>query len=104
MVNSQKFLGFLESIKSHDSILIEAINDAFKAWLDGTEPPTPKAKKRLTPEQKKALSDYKFAESEEDRYLGSVFVNPRGQREKEEKRRAAYEKCKQLGLGCEDGL
>lgn len=59
---------------------------------------------RLKKEQKKALADYKFAVQQEDRYLGSVFVNAHGQRQHEEKVRAAYQNCKQFGLGTEHGL
>lgn len=59
---------------------------------------------RKTSEQKKALENYKFAVQQEDRYLGSVFVNAHGQRQHEEKVRAAYEACKNLGLTHEHGL
>ena len=62
------------------------------------------AKIRLTKEQRKALEAYEFAERQEDRYLGSVFVNPIGQRQYEEKTRAAYEACKRLGMTHEHGL
>ena len=61
-------------------------------------------KKRLTKEQKKALEGYKFAERQEDRYLGSVFVTPSGQRQYEEKRQTAYQRCKELGMTYEHGL
>ena len=60
--------------------------------------------KRLTKEQKQALTEYERALSEEDRYLGSVFVNPIGQRRVEERTRAAYERCKALGMTHEHGL
>ena len=50
-------------------------------------------KPKLTRIQKKALEAYLFAERQEDRYLGSVFVNPIGQRDYEEKRGAAYREC-----------
>lgn len=63
-----------------------------------------KPKIKLTPEQKKALADYEFRLREEDRYLGSVFVNAHGQREIEAKTRAAYERCKALGMTHEHGL
>jgi hypothetical protein len=66
--------------------------------------PKPEVRKRMTPEQKKALEAYRFAVREEDRYLGSVFVSPSGQRRVEEKTREAYERCKRLGLGIEHGL
>ena len=62
------------------------------------------AKIRLTKEQRKALEAYEFAERQEDRYLGSVFVNAHGQREYEAKTRAAYEACKRLGMTHEHGL
>ena len=61
-------------------------------------------KPRLTKEQRKALDAYKFAEKQEDRYLGSVFVTPIGQREYEAKTKAAYDECKRLGMGIEHGL
>lgn len=44
---------------------------------------TPTKKKRLTSEQRKAIYAYNYALRQEDRYLGSVFVTPMGQREKE---------------------
>ena len=61
-------------------------------------------KPRLTKDQRKALKDYLFAEAQEDRYLGSVFVTPMGQREYEAKTKAAYERCKALGLNHTTGL
>jgi hypothetical protein len=61
-------------------------------------------KLRLTPAQKKALAAYKFALTQEDRYLGSVFANAKGQAEYEAKTRAAYEACKALGMAHEHGL
>lgn len=66
--------------------------------------PRPEVRKRMTPEQKKALADYRFAVQQEDRYLGSVFVTPSGQRRVEETTRAAAERCQRLGLGIEHGL
>lgn len=63
-----------------------------------------KLKTRLTKEQKKALEAYKYAERQEDRYMGSVFANAHGQRQYEEKTRAAYEACKRLGMTYEHGL
>lgn len=66
--------------------------------------PRPEVRKRMTPEQKKALADYRFAVQQEDRYLGSVFVTPSGQRRVEETTREAYERCQRLGLGAEHGL
>jgi len=59
---------------------------------------------RLNKEQKSALAAYEFAERQEDRYLGSVFVTPSGQRDYEAKTRAAYERCKALGMTYEHGL
>ena len=59
---------------------------------------------RLTKAQREALKAYRFAERQEDRYLGSVFVTPIGQREYEAKTQAAYEACKRLGMGIEHGL
>ena len=59
---------------------------------------------RLTKAQREALKAYRFAERQEDRYLGSVFVTSIGQREYEAKTRAAYEACKRLGMGIEHGL
>lgn len=63
-----------------------------------------KSKIKLTPQQKKALAAYEYALKQEDRYLGSVFVTPSGQREIEAKRAAAYEECKRLGMTWEHGL
>lgn len=59
---------------------------------------------RMTKEKRTALKAYKFALAQEDRYLGSVFVTPAGQREKEAKTQAAYLACKALGMGPEEGL
>ncbi len=59
---------------------------------------------RRTKEQKQALEAYRFAERQEDRYMGSVFVTPSGQRDYEAKTRAAYERCKDLGMTNEHGL
>lgn len=61
-------------------------------------------KKRLTKDQKAALAAYEFALRQEDRYLGSVFVTPMGQREVEAKTAAAYARCKALGMTYEHGL
>lgn len=69
------------------------------------DPSLPKFKRaRLTKEQKKALTAYNFANQQEDRYMGSVFVNAHGQRKVQERTRAAYEACKRLGMGTEHGL
>ena len=59
---------------------------------------------RLTKAQRDALKAYRFVERQEDRYLGSVFVTPIGQREYETKKQAAYDACKRLGMGIEHGL
>jgi hypothetical protein len=61
-------------------------------------------KKRLTQAQKQALAAYEYALKQEDRYLGSVFVTPSGQRDIEAKTRAAYEACKRLEMTWEHGL
>lgn len=59
---------------------------------------------KLTAAQNTARKAYEYAERQEDRYLGSVFVTPVGQRLAEGKTRAAYEVCKNLGMGVEHGL
>lgn len=59
---------------------------------------------RLTRDQKKALEAYRFAERQEDRYMGSVFVTANGQRDHEAKVRIAYEACKRLGMDHRHGL
>jgi hypothetical protein len=61
-------------------------------------------KKKLTQAQKRALAAYEYALKQEDRYLGSVFVTPSGQRDIEAKTRAAYEACKHLEMTWEHGL
>jgi hypothetical protein len=61
-------------------------------------------KPRLTKAQKAALAAYEFRLRQEDRYLGSVFVTPSGQRDVEAKTRAAYEDCVKLGMTHEHGL
>ena len=61
-------------------------------------------KTRLTPEQRKALAAYEFAERQFDRYMGSVFVNAHGQRQHEEKVTAAHRECKRLGMDHTHGL
>jgi hypothetical protein len=61
-------------------------------------------KPRLTKAQKAAYDAYKFAEAQEDRYMGSVFANEKGQREHEAKVKAAYLACKALGMTYEHGL
>lgn len=59
---------------------------------------------RLTKAQREALKAYEYAERQEDRYMGSVFVTTHGQREYEAKTRAAYERCKALGMTHAHGL
>lgn len=61
-------------------------------------------KAKLTPQQRKALAAYQEAERQEDRYFGSVFVTPAGQRAQEAKTTAAYQACKALGMTHEHGL
>jgi len=61
-------------------------------------------KVRLTSAQRKALDAYEYALRQEDRYMGSVFVNAYGQRLIEAKTKAAYEACKNLGMTHEHGL
>ncbi len=63
-----------------------------------------KTKIKLTREQSAALKAYNECLRQEDRYLGSVFVNAIGQRNIEAKTRAAYERCKSLGMTYEHGL
>ena len=54
-------------------------------------------KKRRTREQIKTEKALRFALSEEDRYMGSVFVTPSGQRKHEEKVSMAYANYKRSG-------
>lgn len=61
-------------------------------------------KVKLSREQKKALAAYNEALRQEDRYLGSVFVTPMGQRDIEAKTKAAYTACVKLGMTHEHGL
>jgi hypothetical protein len=65
---------------------------------------TSRNSRALTAAQKGALKAYNFALAQEDRYLGSVFVTPAGQREKEAQTQAAYAACKALGMTHEHGL
>jgi len=58
-----------------------------------------KALKGYTVPQRAAYCAYKYAILQEDRYLGSVFVNPIGQRDIEAKTRAAVDTCERLGIG-----
>ena len=46
---------------------------------------------RRTKEQIKAEERLRFALAQEERYMGSVFVTPMGQRDHEEKVKKAYE-------------
>ncbi len=59
---------------------------------------------RKTPAQVKALKAYNFALAQEDRYLGSVFVTPVGQRAIEAKTKEAHDACVRLGMTWEHGL
>lgn len=61
-------------------------------------------KTALSPHQKVALREYNEALRQEDRLGGSVFANAFNMRKQEEKTRAAYERCKELGMTYEDGL
>lgn len=60
--------------------------------------------KRKTPKQAAALRAYEHALRQEDRYLGSVFVTPQGQRDVEARAAAAYTQCKALDMTHEHGL
>lgn len=60
--------------------------------------------KRRTSAQIKALKAYNFALRQEDRYMGSVFVNAHGQREHEARTKEAYNRCIALGMTHEHGL
>ena len=62
------------------------------------------AKARLSRDQKKALDEYNSRLREEDRYLGSVFVNALGQLAHETRTKAAYDRCVVLGMTHEHGL
>ena len=62
------------------------------------------SKTRLTKDQKQALAAYNEALRQEDRYLGSVFVTPAGQRDIEARTQAAYQRCLALGMTYEHGL
>jgi hypothetical protein len=66
-------------------------------WIESRNE-IPMKKKRLTSQQKKALEAYKFAVAQEDRYMGSVFVNSHGQRTHAEKVKKAYDECKRIGI------
>ena len=62
------------------------------------------SKPRLTTGQKQALAAYNEALRQEDRYLGSVFVMPQGQRDVEYRTQVAYQRCVALGITYEHGL
>jgi len=55
-------------------------------------------KQRLNKEQKAAINHYEYCLRQEDRYLGSVFANHIGQKQVEEKTKAAFEAAKKLGV------
>ena len=76
----------------------------WKAFAASLKEPKPGPKVKLTAAQKKALANYNFRLAQEDRYLGSVFVNPIGQRKVEAETKAAYDACVALGMGPEHGL
>ena len=61
-------------------------------------------KQRLTKDQRAALKAYNFAVSQEDRYLGSVFVNAFGQHKHAAKVATAYAQCKHLGMDHNHGI
>ena len=61
-------------------------------------------KVKLNKPQREALKKYNFALAQEDRYLGSVFVTPSGQRAQEAKTQIAYQACIKLGMTHEHGL
>lgn len=54
-------------------------------------------RKRRTKEQIKTETALRFALNEEERYMGSVFVTPMGQRKHEEKVKQAYGDYKRSG-------
>ena len=53
--------------------------------------------KRRTKEEIKTETALRFALSEEERYMGSVFVTSSGQRKQEERVRQAYSDYKRAG-------
>lgn len=61
-------------------------------------------KVKLTRDQKAALKAYNECLRQEDRYFGSVFVNAQGTKAIESKTKAAYDRCKSLGMTYEHGL
>ena len=56
-------------------------------------------KPKLTKAQRDAVKAYEYCLQQEDRYLGSVFVTPMGQREIEAKTKAAHDRADALGVG-----
>ena len=79
-------------------------NEQWKALAKDLKEPAFKAKVKLSKAQRAALAGYNFRLAQEDRYLGSVFVTPMGQRKVEAETSAAYAVCKSLGMGPEHGL
>ena len=65
---------------------------------------TTSPKVRLTKAQREALKAYNIALSQEDRYRGSVFVTPAGQRQVESRTAAAHDACKRLNMDWQHGL
>lgn len=61
-------------------------------------------KPKLTKAMREALKRYNYELAQEDRYLGSVFVTPQGQRQAEAKTKAAHDACVALGMTHEHGL
>ncbi len=58
-----------------------------------------KTNTKLTKAQRDAVKAYEYALQQEDRYLGSVFVTPMGQRAIEAKTKAAHDHAVSLGVG-----
>uniref|UniRef100_A0A6M3LX01 Uncharacterized protein n=1 Tax=viral metagenome TaxID=1070528 RepID=A0A6M3LX01_9ZZZZ len=54
-------------------------------------------KKRRTKEEIKTETALRFALAQEERYMGSVFVTSHGQRQHEEKVKAAYANYRKAG-------
>ena len=79
-------------------------NEQWKALAKDLKEPVLGAKVKLSKAQRAALAAYNFRLAQEDRYLGSVFVTPMGQRKVEAETSAAYAACKSLGMGPEHGL
>jgi hypothetical protein len=73
-------------VKGNDQILCRTCGSAM-------------TKTRLSDDQKRAIEAYEFALREEDRYLGSVFVNRIGQERIEAKTKAAHDRAERLGVG-----